>query len=171
MNSSHKQIIKLLQSKNKLGVEDINKEFVEACAKGNINLVEFFLTSPEIDYHPHISINNDHALVWACRNNHNDTVKYLLSSPKIKDHANIHARDDFPFKQAFNYKSEDLLNFYIFELNIKKTQFISDFLVERKDSHQEWYKKAESMFQARDLNSELEKNISSDKMNQKNNKI
>lgn len=65
-----------------------------ACVHGNLPLVQYLLTSPELKIRANIHNNNDEALLLACYHEHLDIVRYLLTSPELKEHANINADDD-----------------------------------------------------------------------------
>lgn len=79
-------------SKNELGLE-----FVSACRNGNIELVDYILTSPELENKPSVSFKSNLGLIEACWYGHLNIVKYLLSSDKLKEHADIHAKNEYPF--------------------------------------------------------------------------
>jgi ankyrin repeat protein len=134
---------------NKLHIESLNNRLVKASALGELELVEALLISPKLKMHPDINANNDHALRWACIKNQATVIKYLLRSQNLKKHADIHTMLDTPFKEALRHENEELLQFYIFDLKIKRTQYIDEVLAENIDKSIS--KKIESMFQARDL--------------------
>jgi hypothetical protein len=137
----------------RLGMEDLNNEFVKACAFGQLELIKFLLLSPELQLHPYIRLNNNNPLKWACKNNQVETIKYLVSSPELKRHADIHANSEYAFREALNHNSEELLHFYIFYLRIEKNSMIDGILNEH--NLMDITKKAESMFQFRELNQTL----------------
>jgi hypothetical protein len=137
----------------RLGVEDLNSSLVKACAFGQLELIEFLLLSPELQFHPYIRLNNNNPLRWACKKNQIKAIKYLVSSPKLKRHADIHANSEYAFREAINNNSEELLQFYIFDLKFEKNSIIDQILNEY--NLMDITKKAESMFQARELNQTL----------------
>lgn len=146
---------------NKLDVESLNHKLVKACANGELELAETLLISPKLKINPDINANNNHPLRWSCIQNQTAVIKYLLSSPKLKKHADVHAMLDTPFKEALRHESEELLQFYIFDLRIEQTEFIKQALVEY--STKPIYQKVESMFQVRDLKETLPVNNQNEK--------
>lgn len=146
---------------NKLDLESLNNKLVKACASGQLELAEALLISPKLKLHPDISVNNNHPLRWSCVKNQVEVIKYLLRNPKLQKHADVHAMFDTPFKEALRHESEELLQFYIFDLKIEQTEFIKQALVEYKDKP--IGQKVEKMFQARDLEETLHINNKNEK--------
>lgn len=60
-----------------------------ACEFGRLNIVQYLLTSPELEEHADIHACNNSALQMACGSGHMDIVQYLLTSPELKKHADI----------------------------------------------------------------------------------
>jgi ankyrin repeat protein len=149
----------------KLDLEGLNKELAQACGTGNLELVKYLLISSELSIHPDINANNDSGLRWACINNEVEVIKYLLASPELKKHADVHVGDDYPFKHAIKHESKELLEFYIFELSVPKSNFIKKYI------HEDRCQMAKEMYKAKKLHDELDKNLPSDKIYQKKLKI
>lgn len=93
------------------------------------------LTQTELNY----------ALVKSCIKGNLDEVKILLTSPEFRFHADIHCGKDSPFERASMNNNKELLNFLIFDMNIKRTVSI-DNIIEQPNN--EFILK---MFIARDL--------------------
>lgn len=74
--------------------EEINKQFIEACQHGDLVLVQYCLTSPELTYHADIHAEDGCGFLHACDNGHLEVVRYLLTSPELKEHADIHEQND-----------------------------------------------------------------------------
>lgn len=82
-------------------------------------------------------------------------LKYLTNQ---KDYfPNIHAKNDSAFKLATRMQKFDTIQFLIFDLNIPKTESILKFLKNNPN------KSVESMFEARELNKQLEFDFNSPK--------
>lgn len=72
--------------------------------------------------------------------------------------ADIHFRSDYIFSILYNTAQHDMVNFLIFELNLKKTKTI-------KEQYCDYIEELEQMFEIRQLRKDLEDNL------QHNNKI
>lgn len=97
-----------------------------ACKYGNINIVDFLLTSPLLEQHADINSNKDEALMIAIDYLDKNMISYLLTSKNLKKHSNIHNNNDDIFKKISSkyYESslpdyKNLLEYLIFEYNIK----------------------------------------------------
>lgn len=138
-----------------LSQEDVNKAFAEACASNELDKVKYLLTSDKLSFHAQIN-NVDHQgvapIVVAAQNNHTKIIKYLLSSSDLKEHANIHVNDDLTFFFALVYKNNDLLEFFIKDMNIQKTFYIEKFLNTYMNDF------IEKLFIGQELNDELKNN-------------
>lgn len=180
---------------------ELDQHFVDACRENNLEVIRYLLTSPELNIHANISNNSDLALRLAAKEGHLDIIKYLLLSPELAIHANVETNNHYAmktscvnkhyemlhflltqaypqenrennnemaFKTAFNFKRPEVLRYLISELNINKTTAIIEFL----ENHPgELCEQAENMFAIKQLNQTLEKNLSSDRINQKRTKI
>ncbi len=134
---------------------------------------------------------NSH-LVIACACGQLSHIKYLLSSKELAENADIHCDEDYPFistclygylqpdahvlisymlKNNFSEEQEydELLNYFINELHLKKTNHISSFLEKIKPNNEEFYDKIERMFSIQELNEKLNKSLPIKQ--QKNDKI
>jgi len=77
--------------------EEINNEFIKACSIGDLNKVQYLLTSPEIKEKANIHYKDDDGLTNACENGHLNIVKYLLTSSELKEHIDLHSYSDLAF--------------------------------------------------------------------------
>lgn len=96
--------------------EFVNQKFLNACTTGNLNEVNFYLTSPAIKLHANINVKDNNGftgLMKACANNHLDVVKFLLSSPQLKKHANVHARSDLALWQAIYRGNTEIVKYLL----------------------------------------------------------
>jgi ankyrin repeat protein len=144
------------------------KALILACINGNPDIVKYLLGSPELKNHADIHYDNDEAFRWACENGNIDIIKYMLFSPEIKEHINIHDNQDRAFKLACEKANEQksTLEYFIFDLNIKRTININKYLKENYNPI------AEHMFQIRKVNKDLNKNLPTNKIGKiKTNKL
>lgn len=137
-----------------------------AALNGNMDIVKFLLTSPELNEHSNIH-GNDHDLIQSiCTHYYYERLElfhYLLFSPDLKEHADIHCHNDAIFKHlcktydAFKKLKDTgeipLLEYLIFKLHIEQTPEIKLFL----DNND--YPNIRQMFDNRDLNQELNKDL------------
>jgi len=123
---------------------------ISACWNGNLEIVKYLLTAPEMDKLINIHMNNDDALANACSKEHLDVVKYLMESKDIKENAKFNISI---FKMLVNHKQSDMLQYFIIDLNIEKTEEIEKYLLESPN------KEVETLFKARDLIKDLNNNL------------
>ena len=95
-----------------LGWADIHahdeKGFRWACDYGQLEVIQYLLTSPELIEAGHtfsdLHARNEEGFRWACSNGHLEVVKYLLTSPELIEaghsFANLHAIDEQGFRWA-----------------------------------------------------------------------
>lgn len=128
--------IKINTLEKLLPLIDINHEngilLRTATSTGNLKIVDFLLTSPQLVQHADININNNFALYNAVLSTHKDVVDYLLTSPKLTDHAII---TDDVFKASvkaylYDQKKEamELCHSLIFKYSYKGNSEIQQFL-------------------------------------------
>jgi len=128
-----------------------------ACDYGHLHIVDYLLTSSELNKHSKINTQQGTTspLSWACSRGHLDVVKYLLTSPKLKEKSDLHFKDDAPFYEAYCSKNWDILQYFIFDLNIEKTKHIDFCISVYSDSPVEnWFRIRESQ---KELMIELDK--------------
>lgn len=97
----------------------LNKKFIEACKKGDFELVQF-LTGNELKKKVNIHINGEIGFKLACKNNHLNIVSFLLTSPNIKRKPDINIENDSPIRQACVNESIDVLHYLLTSEEIKK---------------------------------------------------
>lgn len=81
--------VKSLLSYYNIDAEDTSGALSCACLSGNIELVKYFLVSPNLKNLFDINSNFDSALSSACQTGHLHIVKYLLESPELEKHSHI----------------------------------------------------------------------------------
>lgn len=164
---SHLDLIKYIFSLEKTHNIILNEQILfnavdNAARLGKIDVIKFFLFPDESSNLSKIPIHKygTSLVITAVRENQPEIVEFLLSHNKIKKHINIHQQSDLAFKYALKNNNHKLIEFFIFNINIHMTQDIEAFLVNDLPSNQI----AKKMFSSRELNSELEKELYSDKI-------
>lgn len=101
-------------------VEKVNihleKDFVFriACKRGYLDIIEYVLTSNELNEHCNINIDNDIGIKRACEFGHLEVVKFLSSSPKIKKHADVFCRNNILFDIAKTNNKIDIEKYLLY---------------------------------------------------------
>jgi DNA polymerase elongation subunit (family B) len=136
---------------------DINNKFVQACRDNSLSTVEYLLTSSEIPINAQINEKDTHGSVGLCAaiaSRSTEVAKFLMTSTKLKEPANIHIQEDSPFYFSVINENKELIQLFVFELKIEKTQIIIDYM---KDFDDNGY--AEKMFSIRELSTELDRDL------------
>lgn len=136
---------------------DINNMFVKACRENDLSTVEYLLTSSEIPIHAQINAKDTYGSVGLCAaiaSRSTEVAKFLITSPKLRDKADIHINDESPFYYSVINENKELIELFIFELNIEKTELIINYMADFDDNGY-----AEKLFAMRELAQELEKNL------------
>jgi len=139
--------------------------FRHACQFGHLEIVKYLLTSPELKEHASASQEEEIFLFSAVINKRLDVVKYLLGSPDLSIKPNLHIDDDLVFTNSCSKKDYDMLRYFITDLNIEKSNAISKYLERNPDP------KVDSLFDMRELNSDLNKNLHNNYDNQRRPKV
>ncbi len=93
--------------------EMLNTRFLKACEMGNLDLVRYVLTSPELTEHADINVHEDLGLQRACKFGHLKIVKYLLTSKQLKKHADIHNEKGLALRWACTYGQLDVVKYLL----------------------------------------------------------
>lgn len=111
------------------------------------------------------------SFIGACKVQDFDLICYLLNSNRMKNKADIHANKDEGFKLAFIYGRFNILEYFIFELNIEKSKVIQEYL-DLKHHHEDFYfnEKVKSMFILKE-HQKLEQAINCEKIDKKKPKL
>jgi hypothetical protein len=147
--------------------QDLELYFILACTNNNLEEVKYFLTSPELEYHPSLIVDNE-PLRLACFNNNLEMTKYFLTSPDLTEHANIYVNEADAFQKACTGESVDVLQYLVFEFHIEETQEIKEYL---KNTDIKFNQTVKNMFILRDLNENLSEELSSDSSAKKKPKL
>ena len=142
----------------------LNKELNNVCISGNLEIVRYLLTSPDLKEHADIHTNDtDTSLQYASAFGHLGLVKYLLTSPDLKEYGHIHSENDKLFISACSDKNKKMLEYFIFDYMIEKTEHIENHLIEH--DYKNDYEDILMMFEKRDLEEKLQKKLQNDNIN------
>jgi ankyrin repeat protein len=120
-----------------------------ACAFGHLDIVQYLLTSQDINKYTDIKSPNFLGFQMACNNGFIEVVKYLTSSPNLNQHIEIETIQDIGFLTCLQYNQIEILKHFIFDLNIEKNKVVHLHL------HNIPNYEVEKMFKSRELNTEL----------------
>lgn len=73
---------------------DVSKALTYGCLGGNLELVRYVLTSPDLPIHANIHERKDISLFWAVSASQKDIFDYLCFSPEISEHIDINLHKD-----------------------------------------------------------------------------
>jgi len=174
----------------------IDGDFVSACQLGFLDKAKYLLHSQDLPINANINVHNGMAFQYACYYCQLEVVKYLLTAPELNGAVNIRSykkpfelieqfiisgnidavnflmssdKDIFKLSKVaefaiknFNKDNLELTQYLIFDLNIKKSKPIDRILSEFPNS------KVEKMFELREINHGLNKElISTEEKNKK----
>lgn len=123
-----------------------------ACLKGNIEIIDYFYTQPNLKKHFDFLTGCNNLLMIASEHGQLEVAKYLLNSPKLKEE--ISDSDiEKAFKKACYKKQFNIIEYFIFDSNIEKTPSIESYL------EHNGYFTVQSLFEKRDLNKELNNSL------------
>lgn len=132
-----------------------------AARNDNLEIIKYFRNLPNresID----IRRENIDILDEACENGCTDIVKYIFNDPKVEKFQLILEELESRFKQACLSESKELIQFFIFDLNIPFTNYIKnslDFYYSGEFSDLDKKKEIENWFNIRDLKSSLSQEL------------
>lgn len=146
---------------------DLDTFFILACTNNELDAAKYLLTSPQLDYHPSLTEDNQ-PLRLACSSNFVEMVKYFLTSPDLKEHSDIYLNKQEAFKDACKAESLDVIQYLVLEFNIEQTPSIKEYLDVNNTKFNDTVK---NMFILREVNKELNNELSSATNNQKKPKL
>lgn len=120
-----------------------------ACTYGYLDIVQYLLTSKDINKYPDINSLNFLGFQMACINGHLNVVKYLTSSPLLTQHIGMESVQDIGFMSALQNHRTDIIKYFIFELNMDKNRIVSSHL------HSHPNEEVENMFKIKNLHKNL----------------
>lgn len=151
---------KLHEEYKDLNEESLKNIYLSACFHGDLELVNFVLTSPTLKLHAKIHQNSDVGFSHACSEGHLDIIKYLLFSPNLKEHIKINTENDIGFRLACVGEQWKVVEYFILECNIEKSDAINQYLEKQPN------KKIENMFTMREQKKPTNENVSYGKIEQ-----
>lgn len=99
-----------------------------ACEYNHLEIIKYLLTSTELKEHANMYADDSRVFHIACnnatKNGNFEIIDFFIRSPELKHHIDIHFFKDTFFNNAIFYKRLDLIKYFIFELNIQKTEDI-----------------------------------------------
>lgn len=156
--------INLLINPNKENLGSIFNTAIGISAWNNkLTTIKYFIESEAVEY---INTQIDSSLVkFACKHDSVDILHYLINDPKVKYKLNINKNREELFIQACKNNNLTLAQYLIFQHHLKKNEKITNFFL--RNPHEE----IEKMFDLRDLNELLTKELGSDKVHTKKSKL
>ena len=133
-----------------------------ACINGSLNEVRYLLTSSELKIKIDIHVHNNNPLYLACQSGNLHIVKYLLTSPELSKHGDIYSNKSRCFRAICNSQHLDIAEYLIRDYKIQKNENIENYFKSKKTPFALHVK---HLFEMRDLNSTLENELNSDKLN------
>lgn len=144
---------------DKMNANELLHHFQDACARGDIETIDYILTSSKVKEHINIHANSDRAFSDACEYGNLEVVRYLLESDHLKDHINIannksalinaargnhldifHYLEqkiqpnkelmDYAFISAATTEAKDILKYLIYDYGLEKTDEIIESIQE-----------------------------------------
>jgi hypothetical protein len=147
--------------------DDLDMFFILACSNNNLEAVKYLLTSSELSYNPSLTEDNE-PLRIACNGNFKKMVEYFLTSPELNEHSDIYQDQQQAFKDACKAESLEVLQYLIFEYKIEKTDEIKEYL---KTSNTKFNETVKNMFILREVNQDLNNELSTDNQSTKKPKL
>lgn len=136
-----------------------NYDFLEACSQGDLTKIKYFLNEESVN----INQEKDLAISRACRYGHLDIVKYLLNAPELKKHSNIYTNNSLAFTTACEHNKKEIIQYLIFDYHIDKNKDIKNYIKNNPEIAR--------MFEQRELNIQLNKELHNNSSIKKRNKL
>jgi hypothetical protein len=138
-------------------IDNKDESVVFAC-KTSISMNKLDILKTIIDNFPddnylNIDLQNCNLIGSAIRNEKIEAVKYLINTDILKSYPNYRKIKDSLFLSAYSEKQFDILKYFIFDLDIKLTSYIKHYIESDSSLIQ--------MFELRELNKSLSKNLTS----------
>lgn len=125
----------------------------DAVHNGQINILQAFFEDNLVENNLNKDTVTEKIINIACSHNQLDIVKYIMEKEQYKYFDKHHHNLNNTFATALVNESLDVIQYFIFDLNIKKTSEINNILENNTDSN---FEKVKNWFKIRDANKELE---------------
>lgn len=105
-----------------------------ACRNGNLELIRYFLESPQMPVS--LNINEDRQGIYhACSLGHLQVIRYLISGESLVNKIDLQSNKTLhkALKWALECKQNKIANYFVFDLKIELTQEIQKMIDEDKD--------------------------------------
>jgi ankyrin repeat protein len=154
---------KLFEKFKYLYPDQLDEAIIKACIDGNVDEVDYLVTSFELKVHTNLGKEFNEAFDFACVNGHLPVVKYLINCPELENHINNDNIKD-GFQSACYYRKMDIVNYLIMDFNIELNDEIKGFLnlpneniepINIFKNHKDSFKEALNVFEARELEKQL----------------
>ncbi len=108
--------------------EELNSELLNACDNGDLEIISYVLTSPELNIHANIHYSEGLALFCGINQENLEVVKYLLSSSELKEHASIQNKNNQALGISCYLANFELVKFLLSAPELKEH---ADFFAEK----------------------------------------
>lgn len=141
------------------------KALENATEHGHLDIVKFYLFSPEVEHHIDLHNKSDNLFRLACYGGQINIVKYFLESEDITTKVNIHSCNDEGLITACVKKHHEVINYLIFEQQISLTESIKNYIKNNSE--------AKKLFEIREFKDKIEQKLTTinNKTIDKKNKI
>jgi len=134
-----------------------------AASNNKLNVLKSIFSSFSDDKHLNENFKDGSILEVAAMIGYMDIVQYLCELSNLKSKIDIHARNDAVFVSTYQNKNFDVLKYFVFDLNIDITSNIQEIIKANKN--------VAHMFELREINKSLKKELEENKNNSKQIKI
>jgi hypothetical protein len=110
-----------------LNQEKINQAFLDNCASGDIDALDYLLHSKDLKYNA-TDFNKFVAVIEATYNRHINVVKYLVENKCLGENAQGYIQHKYVLDTIRINEDISMIQYLILDLNIEKTKFMQDFL-------------------------------------------
>ncbi len=125
----------------------LNSHLIISCANGQLEHVSYLLNSNQLNENADIHCDNDGAFISLCMYGYIEHYHHILIK-KLQENE-LYFEPDY----------EGILNYFIFDQNIEKTEHIVNFLENIKERNREFFNQVEKMFYLRDFKNKLEREL------------
>lgn len=120
-----------------------------ASSYGNLNIIQYILKNFTNSSVLTMGLENGSVLDAACEEGRLNVVKYFFESPEVKIKFKLQDKDDLLFKSAYDHNQFEILQYFIFDLNLEKNESIKEYMTHC------FKNEVDNMFKIRDLKQSL----------------